>query len=87
MKHIGDQTYGKFPKDILEDQIIMEYASFLPLLADFLPPSSELSTNDNFKNFLKTQGSEIIYEMSDFLMMTLPSPRINYYESSDYFEI
>lgn len=65
----------------------MEYKHFLPLLANNLPPGSYLDQSPSFKSFLINQGPEKIYELSDFLMMTLPSPRINYYKSSDYFKI
>lgn len=35
--HIGNQSYGKLPKDAISDQIIMEYAPFFQLLSHFLP--------------------------------------------------
>ena len=41
----------------------------------------------DFKNFIKEKGEPLAYELSDFLMMTLPKPRVNYYQSSNYFDI
>lgn len=37
--------------------------------------------------FLKEKGEDRAEELADFLMMTLPAPRVNYYESSNYFDI
>jgi len=31
--HIGNQSYGKLPKEAISDQIIMEYQYFYPFLA------------------------------------------------------
>jgi hypothetical protein len=28
-----------------------------------------------------------LYQVTDYMMMTLPSPRVNYYQSSNYFTI
>ena len=64
----------------------MEYGPFYKLLARYLPAGS-LSNNEHFKKYLMTQGSKKAYELADFMMMTLPSPRINYYSSSNYFDI
>lgn len=65
----------------------MEYAHFLPHLADYLP--DYLSSNEDFKSWLKMQNDagSMVDQMADFLVMTLPHPRINFYESSDYKEI
>ena len=64
----------------------MEYKHLIPLLVNNLPPGSYLATAPTFKSFYLAHP-EKIYELSDFLMMTLPSPRIEYYKSSDYFKI
>lgn len=40
-----------------------------------------------FRNFLKDRGDKKIYELSDFMMMTLQSPRIKYYQSANYYDI
>ena len=82
---IGNSTYGKFPIGELEDQILMEFKHFLPLLARYLPKA--LNDEADFKTYLLSQGGKKIYELSDFLMMTLPYPRVRYYQSSNYFDI
>ena len=84
--HLGNQSYGKFPKFIVEDQILMEYKHMMPLVVNNLPPGSYLAAYPDFKQFY-LDHPEKINELSDFLMMTLPSPRISYYKSSDYFKI
>jgi hypothetical protein len=63
----------------------MEYGPFYKHLSRYLP--SALNNNEHFKKYLMNHGSEKIYELADFMMMTLPSPRINYYSSSNYYEI
>jgi hypothetical protein len=84
--HVGDQTYGKFSSDVLGDMILMEYKHFLPNLADHLPPGFSLESNQDFKDFLKSD-QKMLYELTDFMMFTLPSPRVSYYENSDFFQI
>ena len=63
----------------------MEYKHFLPLVARYLPPA--LAAKTEFKEFLQNNGSTTIYGLSDFLVMTLPHPRVKYYQSSDYYKI
>jgi len=63
----------------------MEYGPFFKLLARYLP--SPLNNNEHFKKYLINQGSEKVYELADFMMMTLPKPRIKYYSSSNYYDI
>jgi hypothetical protein len=82
---IGNSTYGKFPIAEVEDQILMEFKHFLPLLARYLP--GPLNDKADFKAYLLNRGGKKIYELSDFLMMTLPHPRVRYYQSSNYFDI
>jgi hypothetical protein len=82
---IGNQTYGKFPLAGVEDQVMMEYKHFLPLIARYLP--APLASKNEFKEFLLTNGTSTIFELSDFLMMTLPQPRVNYYQSTNYYNI
>lgn len=65
----------------------MEFKTFLPYLADYLPPGSTLDTNEDFKQFLRSQGQQRIYSFTDFMMMTLPNPRVSYYENSDFYKI
>jgi hypothetical protein len=64
----------------------MEYAPFYKLLARYLP-EGPLDDNEHFKRYLLQQGDKKVYELADFMMMTLPSPRIKYYSSSNYFDI
>lgn len=75
--HIGNQSYGKLPKEAISDQIIMEYAPFFQLLSHYLP--KELLDFPKFQTYLFSKGDKKIYQLSDFMMMTLDSPRINYY--------
>lgn len=63
----------------------MEYGEFGPFLARYLP--NNLNSNQDFVNFVANKGNTTLYQLSDFLMMTLPSPRINFYQSSNYFDI
>ena len=75
---LGQDMYGKFPRHSLESMIIMEYKHLYTLLARYLPPSA-LSSNSDFKAFLLEHGERLIYEYSDFMLMTLPNPRVLYY--------
>jgi len=63
----------------------MEYKHFLPLIARYLP--APLASKNDFKQFLLNNGTSTIFELSDFLMMTLPRPRVNYYQSTNYYNI
>jgi hypothetical protein len=55
------------------------------MVANYLPDALDKETD--FKNFLQNKGQNLAYELSDFLMMTLPEPRVDYYQSSNYFDI
>lgn len=84
--HIGTQSYGKLPSDAIGDQIFMEYKHFIPYLAKYLPPGA-LALNQ-FSAFLRdTTRPNKYFDLADFLMLTLPGPRIDYYKSSDFYEI
>ena len=61
----------------------MEYKHFLPLLAQHLP-DGVLNDTQQFKDFLMNNGSSLIYELADFMLITLPNPRVTYYQSSDF---
>lgn len=74
------------PKFAVDEQIIMEYKHLYPYLSRFLP-KGELNDSPEFKAYLLSEGPNKIYDLSDFMMMTLPAPRINYYKSSNYFDI
>lgn len=64
----------------------MEYDTFLSLIADYLP--YELYYNTYFKEYLKNHDLITLDEFADHLVMTLPSPRIDWYSSSsvDYIQ-
>jgi ABC-type antimicrobial peptide transport system permease subunit len=83
---IGNDTYGKFPKDAVQEYVLMEYNPFFTQIARYLPPG-ELQNNRAFKQFVAENGTNMIYQYSDFIMMTLPDPRVMYYSSNDYFQI
>jgi len=82
---MGNETFGKMEMDNMDEVILMEYKHFYVLLARFIPPGT-LSENKGFQNFLLNSG-DLIYEYSDFMVITLPDPRVLYYQSNDYFEI
>ena len=64
----------------------MESTPFLSNLADYLP--EYLDSKPDFKTWLRSQnGASMLNEMADFLVLTMPSPRIDYYQSSDYAKI
>ena len=65
----------------------MEYDTFFAHMSNYLP--NMLKTNQEFVDFVKQQKGDkaLQYEMSDYVMMTLPDPRIDYYQSSNYYEI
>lgn len=50
--HIGNQSYGKLPKEAISDQIIMEYQYFYPFLAQggYLP--KQLKQRLDFKQYM-----------------------------------
>ena len=56
---IGNQTYGKFPTDGMADQVMMEYAPFLPFLSDNLPAA--LADQTDFRLYLQKNGSALLY--------------------------
>ena len=49
-------------------------------------PRGDLSENDDFKQFLKNNG-QLLYTYSDYVLWTLPNPRVLYYQFTDYFTI
>jgi hypothetical protein len=76
-------SMGKFSERLAPNHIIMEMDQFLQNLQDFLPVD-ELSTNPYFKKFITDRGLLKFEEFSDYLAQTLPSPRIDWYSSSDF---
>jgi hypothetical protein len=61
----------------------MELGPFLETLSNYLP-YPELSNNNYFKSFIINQKLINASEFSDQLVMTLPSPRIDWYATSDF---
>lgn len=51
---IGNESFGKIPRDLVPDQIFMEYSVFYAHLANYLP--EPLNSRTDFKNFLKKEG-------------------------------
>lgn len=72
-------TYGKYMNRDIDATVIMEYENFLPFLLPYLP----VTTNNDFNNYL-TSNPLLLEQYADFLMYTLPSPRYNFYESSNF---
>jgi len=72
-------TYGKYINRDIDATVIMEYENFLPFLLPFLP----VTDNTDFNRYL-TENASLLEYYADFLMYTLPSPRYNYYESSNF---
>jgi len=83
--HVGDQSYGKVEKLEASRFIYMEYHTLFKYMAQYLPAA--LDKEAGFKDFLKVNGTKLAYQLADFLIQTLPAPRVRYYESSNYYEI
>lgn len=81
-----ESTNGKYSKDQdrqPDDQIIIEVNTYLDLLAPGAPQSlREVST---FREWLLEEGRST--EFVQLLVMTLPSPRYEYYQSANYDQI
>ena len=77
-----DDSYGKFGKSAYEDLVIMEYNQFLPYISNYL---LEEQSSDEFVDWLNTP--DVLEKFSSLIMVTLPTPRQSYYESSDFVEI
>ena len=79
-------SMGKFSERLSPNHIIMEMDQFLQNLQDFLP-EEELSINTYFKKFISDRSLLKLEEFSDYLAQTLPSPRIDWYSSSDFDQV
>jgi hypothetical protein len=55
----------------------MEYDTFLGTLADNITWADY--NYDDFKSFMRNESLVTLDEYADHLVMTLPSPRINWY--------
>lgn len=54
--HVGDQSYGKIPKEQAADQIYMEYKTIYKYISGYLPAA--LNSQQDFVDFLKEQGEQ-----------------------------
>eukprot|EP00347_Sterkiella_histriomuscorum_P007293 403349512 len=73
-------TGGKFGSAKSDNHIIFEYDQFLPLISNYLP--SPIKHNDHFREYVQRIAN--LTEYSDYLVMTLPSPRYKWYSSDQY---
>jgi len=64
----------------------MEYKHFLPFVAKYVP-DGVLRRSANFNTFLRRESATRLFELADFMMLTLPKPRIDFYKSSDFLDI
>ena len=65
----------------------MELEYYVDVIAKYLPAGNQLTTQTEFMTYITNNGPFIVNQISDFMMMTLPSPRVSYYENNDYFKI
>lgn len=72
---VVDSGKGKAPNS-LNSPIYIEYDNYLKLIAQYLP--DPLHLNADFVNFLRDNDS-LLDEFADQFVMTLPSPRSEYY--------
>lgn len=70
--------------DNSDNMMSIEYGQFIPLLSMYLPASLNLP---DFKEFLSNESLISLNEYADNLAMTLPKPRVTFYESSNYDDI
>lgn len=85
---IGTSTYGKIDTGHLwQDQVFMEYKHFYPFISNHLDSSSKLRNNTQFIQYVQSNGSSVIYELADYAVATLPSPREAFYKDSNYYTI
>ena len=66
----------------------MEYKHFFRQLSNYIPEAaSSLLENENFLEYIQTYGDKKVYEVADFMMMTMPNPRTDHYANSNFFKI
>ena len=87
VKRVNSGTGGKFPSGNTGNIQVMEYSQFLPLIAEYYPDYliRAGAGNADFLRYLKQTVS--LKEFADVFVMTLPHPRVKYYESADYDQI
>jgi hypothetical protein len=62
--------------------IIMELDTLFDLMADLQQPDPNLYLGTNFEEYLRTHTNPAEY--ADQILLNLPPPRVNYYETNDY---
>ena len=67
----GEDTYGKFPTDGAEEQIVMEWKHWLGHVTREI--NARWRDNTDFMNYLA--AADTVNEYVPMLMMTLPAPR------------
>jgi hypothetical protein len=60
----------------------MEYQYFLPIISNNLP--KELYIYPDFIKFIQNESLVTLDEFADLLVMTMPSPRMNWYAHSNF---
>lgn len=83
---VSNKTDGKFDKWSLDETVMMEYKHFFNLLSLYIPPGP-LKENYKFRTWLRQNGKELTYRLADYLMVALPSPRVDWYKDNDYAEV
>lgn len=65
---------------------MMEYKHFFNLLSLYIPPGP-LKENIKFRAWLIKNGKQVSYRLADYMMVALPSPRVDWYKDNDYAEV
>ena len=74
-----NQSYGKYGKDNVDKQFILEYNEMFPYLADFFPPV--IDEYPEFIEYLSTP--DLMYQYASLIMLVIPGDRASYYQTSD----
>lgn len=77
-----DGTYGKYTNYDTSNTIFMEYNNFLP----FILPYLSVTNNTQFNNYI-INNPDLLYQLADYLMYTLPNPRYSYYASEVFQDV
>ena len=77
------ETYGKYPEGGLDNQVIFEYKNFYPYYTSAV--DSSYNNDKKFTEYLSQE--DLLFQYAAMLMMTLPEPRMDSYESSDFAKI
>ena len=72
-------TYGKYTSSYYEQTVIMEYDNFLEFILPYLLPK----TPGTFNSWI-IDNPELMQQYADMLMYTLPLPRYQWYEPSNF---